>query len=82
VVWEGAEVAVAPAVVGVGAGPPGVAGRLVEVVDREGAEVPVDVDWVVTVTEEAGAGRVPADPEPPAPFELPSLPAGGGRTSR
>jgi hypothetical protein len=44
----------------------------------EGAEVVVDLDWVVAVAEGAGAGRVPAGPEPPA---LLTLPAGGGRTS-
>jgi hypothetical protein len=75
VVWEGAEVAVAPAVVAVTAGRPVVAGRLVEVAAREGAEV-VSVGWVA---EEAG--RVPAGAGPPAPPEPLGLPAGGGRTS-
>jgi hypothetical protein len=78
VVSEGAEVAVAPAVVGAGAGPPVVAGRLVEVVARDGAEVVVELGLVVAVTEAAGAGRVPGGPEP---FELATLAAGGGRTS-
>jgi hypothetical protein len=87
VLWEGAEVPVAPPVVGVGGVLRGVAGRLVEVVGREGevvsgVEVSVDVDRVVAVTEEVGPGRVPAGAEPPAPPEPPALPAGGGRTSR
>jgi hypothetical protein len=87
VVWEGAEVPVAPGVVGVGAVLRVVAARLVEVVDREaevvsGVEVWVEVDRVVAVTEEVGPGRVPAGAEPPTPSELLALPAGGGRTSR
>jgi hypothetical protein len=87
VLWEGAEVPVAPAVVEVGAVLRVVAGRLVEVVDREGevvsgVEVSVEVDWVVAVTEEVGSGRVPAGAGPPAPFEPLALPAGGGRTWR
>jgi hypothetical protein len=80
VVWEGAEVPVAPAVVGVGAVLRVVGARPVEVVDREGevvsgVELAVEVVWVAA-TAEAGRGRVPAGPEPLA------LPAGGGRTSR
>jgi hypothetical protein len=60
-----------------------VAGRLVEGEAEvvSGVEVSVDVDWA-RVTEEVGSGRVPAGAEPPAPFELLALPAGGGRTSR
>jgi len=59
-----------------------VAGRLVEVVGREAVEVPVGLDWVVVATEEVGSGRVPAGAGPSAPYELPAVPAGGGRTSR
>jgi hypothetical protein len=86
VVWEGAEVAVAPAVVEGGAGLRVVAARLVEVVDPEGevvsgVEVSVEVDRVVAVTEEVGSGRLPAGAEPPAPLAPLALPAGGGRTS-
>jgi hypothetical protein len=76
VVWEGAEVPVAPAVVEVGGVLRVVSARLVEVVDREAEVVSVEVDRVVAVTGEVGSGRVPAGAEPPA------LPAGGGRTSR
>jgi len=81
VVGEGAEVPVAPPVVEVGAVPRVVAGRLVEVVGREAVEVPVGLDWVVVAAEEVGSGRV-AGAGPPAPFELPAVPTGGGRTSR
>jgi hypothetical protein len=66
VVGEGAEVPVAPAVVGVGVVPRVVAARVEEVVDREGAVVS-GVE-VVAVTEEAGLAPV--------------LAAGGGRTWR
>jgi hypothetical protein len=84
VVWEGAEVAVVPPAVGVGAVLRVVAVRPVEVVDREGEVVPgvdVSVD-VVAGPGEVGSGRLPAGAEPPAPSELLGLPAGGGRTSR
>jgi len=69
-------------VVDVGARLRVVAARLVEVVDREGEVVSVDVDRVAAVVEEAGSGRGPAGAELPAPFELPAPPAGGGRTWR
>jgi hypothetical protein len=86
VVWERAEVPVAPAVVGVGAVLWVVGARPVEVVDREAAvvwvvELAVEVDRVA-VTDEVGRGRVAAGPEPPALPTLLALPAGGGRTSR
>lgn len=81
-VWERAEVPVAPPVVEVGAELRVVAGRLVEVADREGevvsgAELAVEVGWVA-VAEAVGSGLVPAGAEPPGPL---ALPAGGGRTS-